>query len=326
MEMDQMGGLPGPQGMLAFSAAAHAGGSKALFSIGGAGNGTWPDGGFAAAASATHRTQFVKDLLDAAQAWNFDGIDLDWEDSINWTDFKALVLALRTEANNRGLANFVLTIPIGGVSTNFGVDSTEAAAFTYMAPYMDQFNPMSYTMTGVWPGWDSWHFNPLYGHGVTYPVDVASTMAAWAGAGIPKAKLGVGLGFYGIGYGSGITAPRQPNPNAWWPADGVDGPWSHGDIMKYWYGKGGATYVWDDVAKAGYLSWASPFNAGNGTGATLSMLTYEDERSIAEKGAWAKANGYGGAMIWTINDGVQYPRGQAPYNNPLLDAVKTAFR
>jgi len=55
-------------------------------------------------------------------------------------------------------------------------------------------------------------------------------------------------------------------------------------------------------------------------------LTYEDPAGVAEKGKWAKANGYGGAIIWTINEGIEYPDGSDGYANPMLDAVKSAFR
>jgi chitinase len=33
------------------------------------------------------------------------------------------------------------------------------------------------------------------------------------------------------------------------------------------------------------------------------MVSYEDPRSIAEKGAFVKAQGLGGAILWTINQG-----------------------
>ena len=48
--------------------------------------------------------------------------------------------------------------------------------------------------------------------------------------------------------------------------------------------------------------------------------------TVTAKGTWLKANGYGGVIIWTINEGTQYPYGGDGYANPLLDATAAAFR
>src|SRR4051812_29792661 len=80
----------GADGMARFASAAHAGGCRPLISLGGGGAGV----GFAAAATAANRAQLVTDIVAASAAWGYDGVDLDWEDSVDYADFQALVLAL----------------------------------------------------------------------------------------------------------------------------------------------------------------------------------------------------------------------------------------
>jgi len=55
-------------------------------------------------------------------------------------------------------------------------------------------------------------------------------------------------------------------------------------------------------------------------------IAYEDETSIAAKGAYSKANGYGGIIIWTIEEG-WLPSGAAGgrAQNSLMQALKTGF-
>ena len=45
-------------------------------------------------------------------------------------------------------------------------------------------------------------------------------------------------------------------------------------------------------------------------GATTQYISYEDETSIAAKGAFSKSNGYGGMIIWTLAGGLA--AGRAP--------------
>jgi chitinase len=105
----------GATGMADFASAAHAGGTRPLISLGGGGAGV----GFAAAASSTNRTQLVSDIVAACAEWNYDGVDLDWEDSVNYADFKSLVTALRAAAP----PGFLITVPVGAVNLNLGIDT-----------------------------------------------------------------------------------------------------------------------------------------------------------------------------------------------------------
>jgi chitinase len=268
----------------------------------------------------------VSDVLAACKRWNFDGVDLDWEDSIDFANFESFVHELRAAAP----PGFVITVPIGAVNNNLGIDQESQQLWSSSYGAVDQLNVMTYTGTGAYPGWVVWYFSPLFGSGGDHPFDVATTMDAWHAAGIPKAKLGLGVGFYGRSVGPPVSAALQDYGSA--QVYGNDDTLSFGSIMRNFYGKGGAVYHFDDAAKAPWLSWSTPFEPSwanqfpGETPPTVQFLTYEDATGIAEKGKWAKANGYGGAIIWTINEGIAFPDGSDGYANPLLDAVSSAFR
>jgi len=314
--------LGGLAGIVRFASSARAGGCHPLISLGGGGAGV----GFAAAASAANRTQFVADIVAAASEWGYDGVDLDWEDSVNTSDFQALVTALRASAP----PGFLITVPIGAVNNNLGIDAGTRQLWSAAHPLVDQLNVMTYTGSGNYPGWAVWFMDPLAGAGSDHPFDVTSSMAAWAALGIPKSKLGVGIGFYGRAVSAPVTAPLQQYGSA--TVYGNDTELSYGNIRRYFEGKGGAVTHWDSTAMTTWLSWPTEFHPGwtdqfpGDQGPATQFLTYEDPATVAAKGAWLKQNGYGGVIIWTINEGTLYPYGADGYANPLLDATSAAFR
>ena len=50
-----------------------------------------------------------------------------------------------------------------------------------------------------------------------------------------------------------------------------------------------------------YLSFAAPVNDSH-CGAATQYISYEDESSIIAKGTFSKTQGYGGVIVWTINE------------------------
>ena len=314
--------LGGASGIARFASAARAGGTHPLISLGGAGAGA----GFAAAASTANRQRFVADVVAASADWGYDGVDLDWEDSVSYPDFQALVLALRSAAP----PGFLITAPVGAVNLNLGIDAAAKQMWMAAAGAVDQINVMTYTGSGAYPGWSVWYLDPLMGEGSDHPFDVASSLAAWAALGIPKAKLGAGIGFYGRAVSAPVTAALQSYGAA--TVYENDSTLSYGNIKRYFEGKGAATSHWDATAETTWLSWPSEFHPAwtdqfpGDNGPPTQFLTYEDPATVAAKGAWIKQNGYGGVIIWTINEGTQYPYGADGYANPLLDATRAALR
>jgi chitinase len=237
----------------------------------------------------------------------YDGLDLDWEpvETADKPSLLALIKELR--AARPGM---LLTFPIGWINTNFATDADPW--FAQLVPYVDQINLMSYEMIGPWDGWQSWYTSALYGESGNRPTSVSSSLNGWVSAGIPKAKLGMGIPFYGMAWRN-ITGPYQNFTN-WSDYVGSDNAFPYKKIVQL---SASGTYHWDANAAASYVT----FNNGVEDG-TVRWISYDSPQAIAAKGAYARDNGFGGTIIWTINQGCTDPNTGA---NPLLDAVKSAF-
>ncbi len=308
----------GIQDAKAISAAAHAHGVSALILLGGAGAGQ----NLATAASPAHRAAFVADLLSAMDMLGYDGIDLDWEESVNLDDLVALAQALRAAK-----PNIVLTYPAGMVNGNYQSVDPKLAT---LAESLDQFNVQAYfpstAVAGY--GWDSWFNCPLQGATGSTPIAIDDTLKRYEDAGIPKSKLGLGMGFYAMCYTGGITGPRQPTDGSSQQILGGDNNYPLRLLFE-----GGGTFdqasaaerKFDDVAQVPYLSLGSP-KYDQGCGASTQYISYDDEASIIAKGTFSKANGYGGIMVWTIQEGWLSPgaAGGRP-QNALMQALKKGF-
>lgn len=290
--------------------AAQAAGRKAILMIGGAGE---IDGWRAAADDATRAT-FVANLLAAVDEFDADGLDIDWEplETQDHADVLALLQALRTAR-----PNLLLTMPVMWVNSNFEWNPRpvgEAAFLASAAPLLDQVNVMTYEMAAAYEGWHSWFASPLHGEAANTPSSVSSSVEYYLGAGVPAAKLGVGMGFYGNCF-RGVQQPRV----AVTPANFVasDGAMSYRAIRTTYLPA--MTYTFDVAAQAPWLGSAAQIGPQQ-----CNLVTFEDAASIAAKGAYVVAEGLGGGIIWTVSQG-HVPSLPAGQRDPLLDAVREAF-
>jgi chitinase len=112
-----------------------------------------------------------------------------------------------------------------------------------------------------------------------------------------------------------VTGPAQPLGGSQVAAS--DGTMSYRNIMGSYYTA--AAYHYDSAADVPYLTLA-----GNNA-QKCTFVSYEDATSIAAKGAWVKAQGLGGTIIWTISEGYIASGATVQAQNPLLEAMKTAF-
>jgi chitinase len=307
----------GQQDAVALAQAAHAHGVKALLMLGGEGAGST----IAKAAGASNRAAFVATLTNTMTALGYDGIDLDWEDSVNLDDLVLLAQALR--AAQPGM---LLTYPGGPINANI---QTVDPRMVTLAAALDRFNVQTYfpATAVVGSGWNSWFGSPLSGATASTPIAIDDTLLRYAGAGIPKSKLGMGMAFYAICYTGGITAPRQPTDIATQAISGGDNNYP----LSGFYAPGGTfdtsgpgNRQRDSTAAEPYLTFSPGVKdvyCGN-----TQYISYEDETSITAKGAFSKANGYGGIIVWNLEQGWLPPGasgGRAP--NSLMQALKTAF-
>lgn len=296
--------INGPIWARQVASAAHANGAKAVLMIGGAGE----HDGWILAASAANRAAFVSNLLAAMDDLGYDGLDLDWEplNSVDQPDFLALAQALRSAR-----PGILLTVPLGWINANFAnpVDPFYGA----ITPVFDQINVMSYDMAGGWDGWQSWHSSALAGASSNTPSSVETSIDYYRRAGVPRSRLGIGIPFYGTCW-QGVTAPRQLGGTV----VASDNALSYHNIMQSYHGDG--LRQWDAAAAMPWLGSTTRFGP-----AQCSFLSYDDEESIAAKGAYTRRNGLGGTIVWTISEG-HFPERPAGQRDPLLLAIKNAFQ
>ena len=302
----------------ALATAAHAHGVKALLMLGGAGAGA----NIATAASASHRAAFVTKLIDTVTSLGYDGIDLDWEDSVNLDDLVSLAQALRAAK-----PDLVLSYPAGSINGNYQTVDPKMAT---LAASLDRFNVQTYYPSTAFAGqgWSSWFLAPLSGVTGATPIAIDDTLSRYHAAGIPNEKLGMGMGFYAICYTGGITGPRQPTDGTTQTIVGGDNDYPLSAFFAsgstFDKSQAGERKV-DATAKVPFLALGAAVN-DSGCGASTRYISYEDETSILAKGTFSKANGYGGVIIWTIQEG-WLPKNAAGgrAQNAIMQAVKQGF-
>ncbi len=271
-------------------------------------------------AAAKHKGKLVKNLLALGQTLGFTGFDLDYEGDFNKAAnqrmFRRLIDALR-----KASPDTVLTFPAITVSTTLPQDKA-VDFYAGIAAKLDHLFLQTYGMSGPYDGWVSWHSSPLYGEDSAdscaarpcKPTSIDFNVGRFLSAGIPPAKLGLGVGFYGTCW-NGVTGPNQSIANATAPAS--DNEMSYTNIVALY--RPLMTEMYDGVAEAAYLSSATPQGAQSCT-----FVSYETADSIRAKGAYARSKGLGGTIVWTINQA----HGASDYPEPdgLLGETYAAFR
>jgi chitinase len=282
-------------------AGAHAHGVKAIASIGGSDSQT----GFQKATASASVATFAANLVSLLTTTGYDGIDIDWEPMDKVDEPAVIDLANRIR---KAMPSALLTIPIGEINVNLGAD---LSGFAAIAAAYDQLNIMSYGQAGAWSGWKSWHSSALYQTDSATPTSIDSTVKLYLAASVPAAKLGIGIGFYGLCYSPPVTGPDQALNGSTLLAS--DGAISYVNIMTTYYSA--SARQWDSLARVPYLSFATA-QAPDG----CTYITYDDEQSIAEKGTYVKSKGLGGVIQWELNEGY-LPSAAAGLRNPLLKAI-----
>ncbi len=298
----------GPLWASAVAQAAHDANRKAMLMIGGADSST----GWQGAASNANRATFVDHLLSIMDSIGADGLDLDWEPlgPGDYANFTALAQALRSMR-----PNMLLSVPVGWVNSNFQTPATADPFFGAIAPLFDRIDIMSYDMEWPADGWKSWFTSALHGESATTPSSIDSSVDFYLASGVPRSKLGIGIGFYGQCW-KNVTGPRQTiGGDA--SVNDDDNTFTYHDIVTQYYSA--ANYHYDATSQMPYLGSSTAFGPGN-----CNFLSYESAQSVTAKGEYVNRNGLAGTIIWTIGEG--YVPEQAGQENALLDAVNAAFK
>jgi chitinase len=279
---------------------------KILISVGG-----WNGSGMFSeiAQDPTSRQKFVQSCLELyLDKWGeiFDGIDLDWEYPVSGgakkgqpadkQNFTLLLEEFRKQLDAKeqiSKKDYLLTIaaPAGPeVYKNLELDKIPA--------FLDWINIMTYDFHGAWD--KTTNFNaPLHKSSsdpskdpvVREQFNVEAAAQAYLKAGIPAAKLVVGVPFYGRGWMGVANKNNGLYQAASGPAKGnlEPGAFDYATIKKTFI----PTYTrfWHEEAKVPWL-----YNPTTGI-----MISYDDPESVGEKADYVKENKLGGIMFWELS-------------------------
>lgn len=208
----------------------------------------------------------------------FDGIDVDWEyphkpDAAN---FLALLTAFRQRMNalRPGL---LLDIAVG--STLHVYEDTDMAAVSKL---VDHISLMTYDFAGPWSSTTGF-VAPLRTPPAHHSGTVEDTVHDYLAAGVPAAKLFMGIPFYGYGWhtvedsNNGLFQEGQP----------IRGDHPYRDIQSL---IPKSTLYRDDDSQAPWLFDGDAF------------WTFEDPISIRHKAEFARQQHLGGLMIWELGE------------------------
>jgi chitinase len=240
------------------------------------------------------RAAFIQSVMEFLAQYQLDGLDIDWEypgmpgaghpfRSVDKQNFTLLLKELRarfTTETVKTQRRLYLTFAAG--ASNEFLSNTEMEK---AQQYVDTVNLMAYDYYE--PGSDlvTGHHAPLF----TNPSDpkkisAADSVAAFEKAGVPAAKIILGVPFYGHTWAEvphtnhGLFQPGKPIPNAYAP---------YSVIVSTMLDHGYARF-WDEKASVPYL-----YNAEKHI-----FVSYEDPQSIGAKCEYVVAHHLGGVMFW----------------------------
>jgi len=338
---------------------AHAAGIKAEIGIGG----DAADGfstAFSEATTPANLPAFVDAIVSLMQEYDFDGVDINWEqigktNSADNTQFPAFIEALRAKLNT------LAPKPLLTMAPETALNGGRPDLIGPLAADFDQLNIQTYLMSGNYCGWETWYSSALSNGGMNVLLNpsealpsVYGAMADYTSAGVPVSELGMGMLLGGViwkgGSGASLNANGTPStggviePLEIWAEDSgtvcADSPnyvspdapsedegVPYTTILSMSTTPGYSAPVTDPVADQTWIG----FNASNGTATNESkdqFISYESPDSIAKKGTdlAAAANettlggALGGVMLFELS-GDFTPGATGDAQHPLITAA-----
>jgi chitinase len=280
---------------------------KILISIGGW---TWSGKFSDAVLTDTARQRFVTSAVDIIHRFNLDGIDIDWE-------YPSILGLEGNVYRPEDKQNYVLlfkelrrqTDSLAGVTHKKYLLSTAAGAFKSFvdhndmgaaAQYLDFVNLMTYDFGGDHV---ASHHTALYASGAyTAHNNSDEAVKLFEAAGVPAAKLVIGIAFYGH---SSILVP---------------GSKGLGDSVSKAAHAGGYTVIKDSILKIPGFQIRRDRHAKADYAynpVTRQFITYDDEWSVKKKCKYVKQQQLAGAMFWEYIDDPK---------NYLLDVIDKVLK
>ncbi len=245
--------------------------------------------GFAAAARPENRVAFVASCIDMFVRGHlrpgieagrlFDGFDIDWE--VPAPDQKDDYLGMLTEFR-RQLDAVEPGLKLS-IAVSAGYSHYDGFDMKAIASVVDQFGVMNYDYSGPWSH-QTGFIAPLYSvPGDPLRGSVETTMQGYEAAGVPAAKLLMGIPFYAYGW-NGVA---DVNHGLFQPGQVIRGDHFYSYIQsiqpnsKLYREEGSQT------------PWLYDGNA---------FWTFDDPVSIRAKLEYARQQKFGGAMVWELSN------------------------
>ena len=264
---------------------------KVLVSVGGW---LWSTNFSDVSLNAKSRAKFTQSVMDFLTRYQLDGLDIDWEypgmagsghpfraeDKQNFTQLLKELRRRFDLEEKKTHRRLYLTIAAGS--------SDEFLAHTEMAEvqkFLDTVNLMAYDYYEPGSEATTGHHAPLY-TSTKDPEHVSAdaSVQAFEKAGVPAAKLLLGVPFYGHVWGHvsdrehGLYQTGGPVPKAYAPYNVIAS-----DMLNHGYAR-----YWDASASAPYL-----YNA-----AAQMFVSYDDPESLTAKCEYILHHHLGGIMFW----------------------------
>lgn len=212
------------------------------------------------------RKSFVKSVKHLIDSLSLDGIDLDWE--FPTTEDGGHTACPKDDRNYAALVKD-LRKALGKDKwiSYYSHNSGKFIDHKRMVPYVSYVHVSGYNLSIPQNGKRSYHQSPLYPSEKTGDWCVSKSIERHIDLGVPKDKILMGIPFYGRG--------KDPFPTY------VEDK----SIDKY---AGDLKPMWDNDAEAPYYADEEE----------NLVMGYDDERSIAAKFDFIRANGLPGVFIW----------------------------
>jgi chitinase len=250
--------------------------------------------------------RYVKTVLEIVDAFDYDGIDLDWEYPDTPEEipgFERLARRFRKQLDELGVKKKRSMFQTMAASANPG--TLKWLSNELLLGTMDWVNVMTYDMAGDWTDYAG-HHSPLFASKKQpgSPRSTELSMKYLIERGMPANRLALGIPLYGKGFS--VAEPYASTKDR---KHGQRAPGGHYSRLMELQ-KQGWTRRWDDETRNPWLV------APNGSG----VIGYDDAESIALKTEWAMKLGLRGVFFWEINQD-RLPDG----TNPLQEASRQKF-
>ncbi|XP_043671883.1 chitinase-3-like protein 2 [Vespula pensylvanica] len=242
-----------------------------------------------------NRKRFIRSVLNVTKRFKFDGLDLDWEFPA-WFEpnekekihFVQLLYEIRKEFDHRS-EKLILSVAAAAPQTIID----QSYDVPEIAKHVDFINLMSYDYH-----YYVWYFPvtdlnaPLFPHimesGYLDTLNVNFSAHYWVKKMMPRYKIVIGIPTYGHSYK--LDNPLNHKLQA--PASGFGKLGSNGFVsysVICQFLKHGASNVFVNKSKVPYAYRDEEW------------ISYDNKESIYYKAKWVLANGFKGAMIFSLN-------------------------